>query len=450
MIITNCSIISWGTPNQYVEGREVRIIDGKIAEIGAGQELRAKYPGDEILDANGQVLMPGLICAHTHFYGAFSRGMAIYGDAPANFPEILKKLWWPLDQSLTHEDVYYSALVCLIDAIKHGTTTVFDHHASPSCISGSLDVIEKAVRLSGIRASLCYEVTDRGGLEKADEGIQENLRFINKIRTAEDNDSMLSATFGLHASLTLSEETLRKCRDVIPSGYGFHIHVAEHQSDEFDSIKRYGTRIIDTLSRAGITGDNSIFVHGVHLDARELELIRDSNTWLTHQPRSNMNNAVGMAETEAALRLGIPVGIGNDGFSFAMWDEWRACYLAHKLWKRDPRTMNGSLVTQMGAYNNAKFASHFFKTRIGVIEEGARADLILVDYLPITPMAADNLPWHILFGFRDSMVTLTMVNGEILMKDRKLVKIDERSIINTAREKAVSVWERYQKQFKDN
>jgi putative selenium metabolism protein SsnA len=372
--------------------------------------------------------------------------MAIVGEAPADFPSILKQLWWPLDQSLTSEDIYYSAMVCLIDAIKHGTTTVFDHHASPQFISGSLDIIEKALRETGIRGSVCYEVTDRGGREKAEEGIAENLRMINKLRS-EGKDSMVTASFGLHASLTLSEETLKKAGQLIPAGFGAHVHVAEHQSDEYDSINKSGLRVVDRLDKYGLTGKNSIFVHGVHLDHRETTIIKNSATWLTHQPRSNMNNAVGMGEVEGYLRLGIPVCIGNDGFSFAMLDEWRTCYLAHKLWKRDPRAMPGDKVIEMAAYNNSKMATHFFNAPIGTITAGAKADLILVDYDPITPLNTGNLPWQILFGFRDSMVTMTMVNGKVLMKNNKLLAFDERKIAAEAERLSIEVWKRYKTQF---
>ncbi len=446
MLISNCTIITWKTDAPILKGQAVRIQNDLITDICAEKELLEKYPNEEILDANGQILMPGLICAHTHFYGAFSRGMAIHGESPADFPSILKQLWWPLDQSLTREDVYYSAMVCIIDAIKHGTTTVFDHHASPSFITGSLDTIEKSLRETGIRGSVCYEVTDRGGLEKAEEGIAENVRMINKLKN-NPSDSLVAASFGLHASLTLSEKTLEKVSHSIPSGFGCHVHVAEHQVDEYDSLKKSGLRVVDRLNKHGLTGKNSIFVHGVHLDPKECAVLADTGTWLTHQPRSNMNNAVGMGDIEGYLRMGIPVCIGNDGFSFAMWDEWRACYLAHKLWKRDPRAMPGDIVIQMGTHNNARIASHFFNSEIGVISTGAKADLILVDYSPITPLDSDNLPWQILFGFRDSMVTMTMVDGKILMKDRKLISLDEVKISAEAERLSVEVWKRYNKQF---
>lgn len=445
MIIHNCRIVTWEENNQLLTGYAVRIVDDHIVTIQREQELLDQYPSEDTLDAHGQLLMPGLICAHTHFYGAFSRGMSLLGEAPAAFPEILTHLWWPLDRSLDEESVYYSTLVCLIDAIKHGTTTVFDHHASPMFISGSLDTIAKGLREVGIRGSVCYEVTDRGGHDKALEGIEENLRMIRKYQ-ANPLDSMVIPTFGLHASLTLSNETLKLCRDGIPSGFGFHVHIAEHQSDQFDSLRKSGLHVVQHLEHFGMTGKDSIFVHGVHIDAKEQQIIADSHTWLTHQPRSNMNNAVGMAAVESFLNMGIPVCIGNDGFSFAMWDEWRACYLAHKLWHHDPRSMNGALVTEMGARNNAAMASHFFKNKIGEISPGAKADLILVDYTPFTEMTTGNLPWHILFGFRDSMVTMTMVNGKILMKDRTLLFLDEAKISGEALRISKEVWARYQHQ----
>ena len=429
-----------------MEGHAVRINQNFIERIEKEERLLEQYPSDEKINANGQILMPGLICAHTHFYGVFSRGMAIHGEAPANFLEILQKLWWPLDQSLLEEDIYYSAMVCLIDAIKHGTTTVFDHHASPNFIDGSLDVIEKAVRKSGLRASLCYEVTDRGGTEKADAGIRENLRMIQKLGE-KNEDRMVTASFGLHAGVTLSDKTLEKCAEAIPEGHGFHIHVAEDKIDEKESEKLYGVNVVTRLNQFKITGENSIFVHGVHLNDDEIDTIHQTGTWLTHQPRSNMNNAVGMANVEKMVQRGIPICMGNDGFSFSMWDEWRTCYLAHKLWSQDPRRMGADQVVDIAAYNNARMATKFFNGKIGVIQEGALADLILVDYTPITSMHAGNLPWHIIFGFRDSMVTMTMVNGKVLMRDRELTEINEHEVCEGAQRSSAAVWERYKKQF---
>ncbi len=449
MLIKNATIITWEEPNRILKNHAALIQGDLITRIADQAELEKEFPHEPVLDAHGQLLMPGLICAHTHFYGAFSRGLAIPPPAPAQFSDILEKLWWPLDQSLDLQDVKVSAEVCLIDAIKHGTTLLFDHHASPNAIDGSLDVIRDAFDETGLRGVVCYEVTDRGGVKKADAGIAENLRMIKSVKEGNNLGGRLAATFGMHAGLTLTDETLEKCRSAVGDGIGVHIHAAEHQVDEFDSLEKHGMRVIDRLQKYGFLGENSIVAHGVHLDMREAHILAETKTWLAHQPRSNSNNAVGLADVESMLRLGIKVCMGNDGFSNAMWDEWRSCYLAHKLINKDPRRMGGDKVIEIAVYNNAQLAARFFPMAegIGTIGEGATADLILVDYEPITEMTPGNLPWQILFGFRDSMVTMTMVSGKVLMVDRHLTKMDEHRVYAEARERSKLVWERYQKQF---
>jgi putative selenium metabolism protein SsnA len=454
MLITNGRVVTFGAANEIVENGAVRVEGDRITDVGAAAKLKAAYPDDEVVDAGGQLIMPGNICGHTHFYGAFARGMAIPGDPPRDFPEILAKLWWRLDKALSMEDVEYSALVCLVDAIKHGTTTLIDHHASPNAIDGSLDAIAGAVQQAGVRASLCYEVTDRDGPERAQAGIAENVRFAQSL--IPNTQSQLAASFGLHASLTLSDETLADCVAAaesvsspsraggIEGGLGFHIHAAEGVSDQEDSLRKSGKRVVERLYDAGILGPKSILVHCVHVDAWEMELLRDTGTWVTHQPRSNMNNAVGIAPVETMLRGGIPVAMGNDGFSNNMWAEWKAAYLVHKLWHGDPRRMGGYDVMQMAVANNAALARVFWpEAAVGELSPGAYADLILVDYQPFTELSAGNLPWHILFGFEADAVTATMCAGKWLMRDRTLLTLDEAEIAARARALSAETWKRY-------
>ena len=445
MLITNAKLITWEKTNRILDGHALYLADGIIRDIGPEGELVRLYPQADRLDAGGQFVMPGNICAHTHFYGAFARGMAIPGAAPKDFPEILRKLWWPLDQALTLDDVRASAEVMLVDAIRHGTTTLIDHHASPNAISGSLDVIADAVERSGLRAVLCYEVTDRNGQDGAEAGIEENERFIKRTQREKVADGRVAATFGLHASLTLTDSTLEACRASAPSGTGFHIHIAEHEVDEYNSVAKSGLRVVDRLDRHGILGSNSIAAHAVHIDFREAQLLADTGTHVTHQPRSNMNNGVGVAEVESLMRAGVPICLGTDGFSHTMWQEWKTAYLLHKVWHRDPRRMNGSDIVTMGVYNNASLAERFFpEARLGEIAPGAHADLIFVDYHAYTPLTAGNLPWQILFGFQESMVSTTIVAGEVLMHERKLLTVDEEAITAYALERAPGVWARYE------
>jgi putative selenium metabolism protein SsnA len=443
MLITNGRVITFGEANEIIPHGAVRVKGDRITDVGDASGLEAVYPDEEVVDAGGQLIMPGNICGHTHFYGAFARGMAIPGDPPRDFPEILGKLWWRLDKALSMEDVHYSALVCLVDAIKHGTTTLIDHHASPNAIEGSLDTIAGAVQEAGLRASLCYEVTDRDGPQRARAGIEENARFARSLSGSAK--PQLAASFGLHASLTLSDETLAECAKAADGlDIGFHIHAAEGISDQEDSLRKSGKRVVHRLHDAGILGPKSILVHCVHVDAWEMHALRKTGTWVTHQPRSNMNNAVGVAPVETMLRGGIQVAMGNDGFSNNMWAEWKAAYLLHKLWHRDPRRMGGYDVMDMAVANNAALAHTFWPdAALGELTPGAYADLILVDYQPFTELTAGNLPWHILFGFEASAVTSTMCGGQWLMRDRQLLTLDEGAIAAGARWLSAETWNRY-------
>ena len=444
LLITNGRLVTWGSPNQIINDGALLLRDGRIAAMGESAELRAKYQDVEELDARDQLVMPGNICAHTHFYGAFARGMGIPGPPMKDFPDILERLWWRLDRALLDIDVEYSALVCLVDAIKHGTTTLIDHHASPNAINNSLDQVAEAVEMAGVRAALCYEVTDRNGPDGAQAGIDENVRFLYSLK--ERNSGLLSGTFGLHASLSLSDETLADCVAASQDlDTGFHIHVAEAEADEYDALYKYEKRVVDRLAEAGILGPKSIIAHCIHVDPAEKLLLREMGAWVTHQPRSNMNNAVGAADIEGMMRLDIPVCLGNDGFSNNMWAEWKTAYFLHKAAHLDPRRANGADIAQMAIYNNASLAEMLWSDLpMGKLAQGAAADIIFVDYHATTPLSAGNLPWHIIFGFEADMVTTTIAAGKLLMKDRQLLTLDEGAITARSRELATEVWKRFE------
>ncbi|MCJ7550974.1 MAG: amidohydrolase family protein, partial [Anaerolineae bacterium] len=377
----------------------------------------------------------------------FARGWAYPGPPAAGFTEILERLWWRLDKQLTLEDVRYSALVCLSDAIRHGTTTLIDHHAGPNAIEGSLDIIADAVLESGVRASLAYEVSDRDGPERAQAGIAENVRFLRRME--QEPHPQLAASFGLHASMTLSDATLAAAvaaaSDLARDGHpcGFHIHGAEGIADVEDSLAKSGLRAIARLGAAGILGPQTIVAHAVHVDAAEIALLAETGTWVTHQPRSNMNNAVGFAHVEAMLDQGVKIALGNDGFSNNMIAEMKTAYLTHKLVQRDPRAMPADLVIRMAYASNAALARIFWSgQQLGILAPGAVADLVLIDYHPTTPLTADNLPWHVIFGYEASAITTTMSAGRLLMHRRRLLTLDEAAITARSRELAAALWAR--------
>jgi putative selenium metabolism protein SsnA len=446
VILINATLANPGQPGQFHERVSVRIHDGRISGVGE-DATSGPATGEEVIDARGGLVLPGLVCAHTHFYGAFARGMSLPGEPAADFPHILESLWWRLDKLLTPEDIAASTQVFLCDAIRHGVTTVVDHHASPHSIDGALDVIAGAVQQAGVRASLCYEVTDRDGAELSRAGLHENERFARRIRMGLDGDasaSMLTASIGLHASFTLSDDSLQAgaglARDL---GIGCHIHVAEDRGDQEDSLARDGRRVVERLARAGVLGPQTIAAHCVHVSNHEMALLCSTGARVVHNPRSNMNNAVGTAPVPSFLAAGIPVGLGNDGFSMNMFQEMRAAYLLHKQATGDPRTLGADQVTAMQWRHNAGTAQVLMNAPgLGEIAVGAPADLVVLDYRAPTPITAGNLPWHILFGVDGEDVSTTIANGRVLMRDRQLLTLDGERIHAEARRLAGALWQR--------
>jgi putative selenium metabolism protein SsnA len=452
ILVGNGTIITLGSDNQLVEQGAVLVRGSRIAAIGSTAALCQQYSDAQYVDASGGLIMPGFLCTHTHFYSAFARGMAIPGEPPRNFPEILERLWWRLDKLLTLEDTRVSAEIFLADAIRHGTTCVVDHHASPNAVDGSLDVIAGAVEQAGMRACLAYEVSDRDGPAVSEAGIRENERFIRALRAERRQQAeagMIAASYGLHASFTLSPATLERCAaGGTDAGVGFHIHMAEDISDENDSVTRYGMRVADRLEANHILGPRSIAAHCVHVNSGEMGRLAETHTNSVHNPRSNMNNAVGRAPVEEMVQAGINVGLGNDGFSMNMMQEMKAAYLLHKLALGDPRVMPGDLVLNMAFQHNARIINAIFSPfssdfpPVGQLSVGAAADLVVLDYLPPTPLSSGNFPWHLIFGMDGQHINSTMVAGRWLMRDRQLLTLDEARIHARARELSRALWQK--------
>lgn len=420
--------------------------DDTILEVGKTEDMRKKYRGAKYINAEDKYIMPGFVNAHGHYYGLFSRGLALKDPPAYTFLEVLERLWWRLDRALQHEDNYLSGAAFNIVALKSGCTTIVDHHASPNCIEGANDDIARAALDCHIRNHIAYEVTDRNGMEGAFAGIEENRRFIERCYK-KDKNPMLAASFGLHAPFTCSDTTLRKSVEALQSVkealpyVGYHIHVAEGKYDEDFSMKNYGKTCVQRLVDFGICGPNTIYGHCVHVNDEELDLIKQTGTNIVTNPASNLNNAVGLPRTEAILKRGIPLALGTDGMTYDMLQEMKFLYCAQKLNHKDPRVM-GYDSLKLLMEGNSKLVSKAFPKKVGVIEPGAFADVILVDYLGPSPVTIGNLPWHMVFGMSSSNVHSTFVGGRQVVKNHELLTVDEKEIMARCLERQPGIAER--------
>lgn len=440
MILKNGRVITQDKDRPYIEDGAVVIEGNKIVAVDTTENILAKYKDEDTIDVDGKVIMPGFINTHHHIYSAFARGMSSSGKPNENFLEILENLWWKIDKKLSLEDLKYSAYTTYIDCIKKGVTTVFDHNASPFAVTGSLDSIADAAKDLGLRTCLCYEVSDRDGEKIAQEGIDENINFIKKYNTDEQN--MIKGMFGLHASFTLSDETLRKCDEELKGlNAGYHVHVAEGIDDLEQCLEKYGKRVVERLRDMNILGDKTIAVHCIHVTDDELNILRDTNTMVVHNPESNMGNAVGCQPFLELHQKGITIGLGTDGYTSDMTESMKVANIIHKHVKQNPSVAWGEVSVSMFE-NNRKIAQKYFSGDLGILRAGALADVIVVDYDPLTPMNENNINSHILFGFTGKDVVTTIIDGKVIMQDRKLVGIDEKEIFKTSREVAKKLWDR--------
>lgn len=441
LLIKNGWLITHNQDQKVIKDGSLIIEDNLVKEVGSTAELIDKYDYTRVIDAKGKVVMPGLINTHMHFYSTFARGMALKDPPPQNFKQILERLWWRLDKQLTEEDIYYSTLIPLIESIRAGTTTVIDHHASPNSVTGSLQIIAEAIEKVGLRASLSYEVSDRDGREIALKGIEENISFIKACQKREDD--MLHSLFGLHASMTLSDQTLEKCREGISGlDVGFHIHTAEGFQDVEDSLKHSGLRVVERLDQFDIWNEKSLAVHCVHINEKEMDILKDRGSKVVHNPASNMNNAVGSANIKTMLEKGLVVGLGTDGITSDMFESIKVTNLLHKHSLNDPSAF-WEEVPQMIFNNNRQILSEYLENNIGQLRSGSYADLIITDYDPPTPINQSNYYSHILFGLSGGRVLTTIVNGKVVMKDREILGVDLDRVYARSRELADKLWSRF-------
>lgn len=442
-LIDNTTIVTL-TDAGVLAGQAVVIDGARIAAVGPSAELRALHPDADLLDGGGRLLMPGFTNPHMHFYGMYARGMSL-NRTPHNFHEILQYLWWALDKVLDDEAVYYSALIPTLSAVRHGVTSIIDHHASPNACAGSLDQIERALAEVGMRGLLCYEVSDRDGPAIRDAGLAENARYIRRCQAARANDPdhLFDGMMGLHASFTLEDATLVQAVGLADDlDRGCHIHVLEDLCDETLTREATGRGVIDRLADARVLGPRSIAAHAIFLDEATRARLAATGCVVVHQAQSNMNNAVGRADVFALLDAGVTVGLGTDGMSADVRREAMTGYLMHKHHVSD-NNLGWVEFEQMLLHNNPAIYTKLTGQPVGRVAPGYMADLILVDYQAPTPLSADNFWGHFLFGLVDATVDTTIINGRVVMRHGEIAGIDEAAIAARSRAVAERVWARY-------
>ncbi len=433
-LFTNARVVQTKPPFSVEEKLDVAVQDDLI--LAVGKNLSTSYRGAKIIDATAKTIIPGLVCAHHHYYSGLSRGMLISAGPQTDFIQVLKEWWWRLDRGLDEEAIYYSSLICSLDAIMAGTTSCIDHHASPSFIEGSLETIAKGMRQVGLRGMTCYEVTDRnGGMEEVRAGVEENVAFAKSVDQARKSGKkpLVDAMIGGHAPFTIPNEGLALMREACDATKrGIHLHVAEDKYDSVHSHHHYNQDIMDRLDSFGLLSAKTLLVHGLYLNENEIELLNARKGFLAHNPRSNMNNNVGYCNN---LRKVDRAVLGTDGCGGNMFEELKIAFFKHK--DRGGPWWPSNFVEMLSRGNEV--LETYFGEKFGRVEAGYKADLTLLDYHSPTPWVDANAATHLVWGTSSNCVDSVMIEGQMVMRNRQF-DFDVEEIYAKAREVAAKVW----------
>ena len=420
---------------RVIDNAGVAVVDGKIVAVGPHEDVSRGFGADEVVDARGCIVMPGLICSHTHLYGVALRGSALNIEPPSDFLQILQRVWWPVDEKLTNDDAYATTLAAGVESLMNGTTCYADTYSAPNAIEGSLDQIAKASNEVGLRGLISFEATERRSADEGRRGLKENLRFIQR-----RDKGRATGMISLHASFTVSDDLISRGVEAsrlrrVP----ITIHVSEGPNDGYHNMERYGKRSVERLQERGLLSPRAVLAHCVHLDEREIEVIAKSSASVAHNPMSNMLNAVGVAPLMEMLDRGVNVGLGNDGYVFDMFENMRAAFLLQRVARRNPNRPSPQEVVEMCTVNAARA---YGLSSLGSIEAGKKADIIVMrPSFTATPYSG-SIYGYIVNSLRGADVRDAMVDGQVVMKNRKVLTLDVRKAEAKVLKAMYRLWQR--------
>ena len=375
--------------------------------------------GDSLIDCHGKFVTKSFGCGHHHIYSTLARGMPAPRNIPTNFSEILEYVWWHIDKRLDLEMIEASALASAIYCAKSGVTFCIDHHASPFAIDGSLEIIAKAFDRVGISHMLCYEMSDRDGEAIREQGLAETDSFLASGRPGH---------VGLHASFTVGEKLLNDSVALATKHEtGLHIHVAEDKADQVHSEANFGKRVVERLHDAGALQLNkSILGHCIHLSDNELKLLKSSGVWIVQNVESNQNNNVGLGSYG---ELADQMMLGVDGMHCDMLRSAKAAFLSGQA------TEGIGFDTIYNRFRNV----HSYIESTGTAGDGDN-NLVILDYDTPTDLTQDNFLGHFVYGIDARHVETVISKGQVLVEDRKITTVDEKEVLEHAREMGRKLW----------
>ncbi|MEP6570309.1 MAG: amidohydrolase [Acidobacteriota bacterium] len=424
LLVLNGTLVTMDDDRRIIQDAGIAVEHGRIVAVGSSTDIIRMYSAPERVDATGKLIIPGLINGHTHVPMTLFRGLADDLD----LQEWLTKYIFPAEaRNVTEDFVRAGTRLGLAEMIRGGTTTYCDMYYFEDAIA---DETSKA----GVRGVLGETVIDFPVADNKTnaEAMAYVERFVQKWK---GNDLIVPAV-APHAPYTVSEEHLKAIRAFSDrTGALVVTHISETKREVDESLKAHGASPIDYLSRIGFLSDHVIAAHVVWPSDGELQILKRAGVGVVHNPQSNMKLASGVAPVPKMLATGLQVGLGTDGAAsnndLSMWEEMDTAAKLHKLISGDPKVMTAEQAFELATISGAR-ALHMEK-EIGSIEKGKRADLVLVNRDALNQIPLYNVYSDLVYATKASDVETVIINGRVVMRDRRLLTLNEAAIKEGAR-----------------
>jgi cytosine/adenosine deaminase-related metal-dependent hydrolase len=405
-------------------GLGVRVLQDKIDSIAPREVLLQKFPQDEVFERPEQVLLPGLVDAHTHLYGILAHGIPL-SKSPSGFMPFLEEFWWPLvENQLDSKMILAATDFNCSQMIRSGVTSFYDCTEAPNALPGVLIKQSAVVEKWGLRGVLSFEATERISRSNGDLGLSENIAMIEFGKL---NNRLVKGLMCFHTTFTCSETFIKRTFELAEEQNVLtHMHCSEGMYEPEAMLQRNGLRPIEYYDQIGVLGPGMLVSQCVQISQNEINLLASRKAKVTHMPLSNCEVGGGIAPLPELVEAGVTVGLGSDGYITDFFEVMRGAFLIHKASHCDPRVMPANLVWHLATAGGANALG---LEKVGRIQEGWQADLMLVNPKLPTPIAEHNLYDQLLLYSNANDVDTVMVagkirklNGEILNADLPLLR----------------------------
>jgi cytosine/adenosine deaminase-related metal-dependent hydrolase len=419
LLIKNCLIVTMDRDGRIIENGHIVIDEGRILSVSEGQP--SSVSTDREIDGTGKIAIPGLISTHTHMYGILSHGIPI-SDSPQSFRDFLEEFWWPkIENRLGKQEIKDAARMACVDMAKTGTTCFADILEAPNAIPGALEAEAEVVGEAGLRGFLSFEASERISQSNGEESLQENARFIRKYG---QHDGLVKGMMCTHTLFTCSLEFLSKARALASHlGSGIHIHLEEGKYETEYCREKYGDLPVRIYENIGFLGSDLVASQCVHTSPEETELLARNDVKISHMPLSNCEVGGGIAPVERFLDSGLTVSLGTDGYVTDMFEVTRGAFLIHKGYLQDARVLPANQVLEMATISGAKTLG--ISDRVGSIEPGKDADIVLLDNRFSTPVTSKNACAQLVVFGKGSYVNTVLVRGRTIVDNGTMSTISE-------------------------